>query len=196
MILVFPDGRIDGDTATDSELANTWSGDFLSYVGNVVHDVDYRFATLPRRQDRVIAGLSAGRLRRQRRPARSVGVRIDPDLVGLFHRDHKGVFAYASPATMDRQQPAGLRRRRCARCASPRCERSCKSVATNPMPRNCLPMVRALKAPGARVGWAIYRRGHRWAVWSGDLDQMLIMAGYGFAHPLAGSTQPASGTAS
>ena len=60
MILVFPDGRIGGDTQTDSEWANTRSGAFESYVVDVVHNVDSRFATLPYRQDRAIAGLSAG----------------------------------------------------------------------------------------------------------------------------------------
>ena len=47
MILVFPDGRIGGSTYSDSEWANTPSGDYESYVIDVVHDVDHRFATLP-----------------------------------------------------------------------------------------------------------------------------------------------------
>src|ERR1700744_3112602 len=60
MILVFPDGRIGASTYSDSEWANTPSGHFASYVLNVVHDVDHRFRTLPHRDDRVIAGFSAG----------------------------------------------------------------------------------------------------------------------------------------
>ena len=60
MILVFPDGRIGGSTYSDSEWANTPSGAFASYVIDVVHNVDDRFRTLARRQDRVIAGFSAG----------------------------------------------------------------------------------------------------------------------------------------
>ena len=44
----------------DSEWANTPSGNYESYVTNVVSDVAQRFATLPCRQERALAGLSAG----------------------------------------------------------------------------------------------------------------------------------------
>jgi len=60
MVLVYPDGRIGNSNFSDSEWANTPSGNFESYVIEVMHNVDQRFATIPRRQDRVIAGLSAG----------------------------------------------------------------------------------------------------------------------------------------
>src|SRR5215475_11739488 len=60
MIMVFPDGRVDGSVYSDSEWANTPSGDFASYVMEVVKNVDRRFSTLPQRQDRVIGGFSAG----------------------------------------------------------------------------------------------------------------------------------------
>src|SRR6201999_2205008 len=49
MIMVFPDGRVNGSVYSDSEWANTRSGDFASYVMGVVKDVDGRFSTLPRR---------------------------------------------------------------------------------------------------------------------------------------------------
>ncbi len=49
MIMVFPDGRIGDSTYSDSEWANTPSGAYVGYVVNVVHDVDQRFATIPRR---------------------------------------------------------------------------------------------------------------------------------------------------
>jgi enterochelin esterase-like enzyme len=60
MILVYPDGRIGGSTYSDSEWANTPSGDYESYVIDVVRNVDQRFATIASRRDRVIAGFSAG----------------------------------------------------------------------------------------------------------------------------------------
>src|SRR5664280_777597 len=47
MILVFPDGRIGGSVFSDSEWANTPSGDYEGYVLDVVRDVDGRFATNP-----------------------------------------------------------------------------------------------------------------------------------------------------
>jgi hypothetical protein len=51
MILVYPDGRIGGSTYSDSEWANTPSGQDENYVLDVVHDVDQRFSTLAERQD-------------------------------------------------------------------------------------------------------------------------------------------------
>src|ERR1700727_504626 len=45
MILVYPDGRIGGSTYSDSEWADTPSGAYMSYVIEVVNDVDHRFAT-------------------------------------------------------------------------------------------------------------------------------------------------------
>ena len=60
MILVYPDGRIGGSTYSDSEWANTPAGNFENYVLDVVHNVDHQFSTLPYRQNRVIAGFSAG----------------------------------------------------------------------------------------------------------------------------------------
>jgi hypothetical protein len=47
MILVFPDGRIDGRIDSDSEWANTPSGRFESYIVDVVHDVDHRSRRSP-----------------------------------------------------------------------------------------------------------------------------------------------------
>ena len=60
MILVMPDGQPGGSTFFDSEWANTRAGSFESYVLNVVRNVDSRFAAIPSRQARVIAGYSAG----------------------------------------------------------------------------------------------------------------------------------------
>ena len=60
MVLVFPDGRIGGSTYSDSEWADASSGHYESYVVDVVRDVDHRFAVLPVRSDRAIAGFSAG----------------------------------------------------------------------------------------------------------------------------------------
>jgi enterochelin esterase-like enzyme len=186
MILVFPDGRIGGRTATDSEWANTPSGDFLSYVGDVVHDVDHRFATLPDRQDRAIAGLSAGAY-----GAANVGLH-DLSLFGViqvwsgyFVETHNGVFAHASPATMRANSPldyvGGMR----AELRRYPLRAFLYVGRDDDFASQLLPMVRAMRAAGTDVGWAVYRGGHSWNVWSGHLDQMLIMAGQDFEHPLA-----------
>ena len=106
MILVFPDGRIDGRSASDSEWANTPSGNFEDYVTDVVRDVDQRFATLPDRQDRAIAGLSAGAY-----GAINVGLHQNAmfGLIqvwsGYFLETHNGVFADADRAVMAYNSP-------------------------------------------------------------------------------------------
>jgi hypothetical protein len=68
MILVFPDGRVRGSTFSDAEWANTRSGRYESYVLNVVHDVDHRFAAVAHRGARVIAGFSSGPMGRRTSP--------------------------------------------------------------------------------------------------------------------------------
>jgi enterochelin esterase-like enzyme len=188
MILVFPDGRIGGKTSTDSEWANTPSGDFLSYVGNVVQNVDYRFATLPDRQDRVIAGLSAGAY-----GSANVGLH-DLSLFGTiqvwsgyFVETHNGVFEHASHATMIANSPQyyieGMR----AKLRKYPLRAFLYVGRDDSFAPQLKPMVRAMKAAGVHVGWGIYKGGHSWVIWSAHLDQMLIMAGYDFEHPLAGS---------
>jgi enterochelin esterase-like enzyme len=186
MILVFPDGRIDGRTSTDSEWANTPSGHFESYVVDVVHDVDHRFATLPHRQDRVIAGLSAGAY-----GAANVGLhhlRLFGSIQvwsGYFLETHNGVFAHATPAQMADNSPIDyVHRMRSALKRYP--PRIFLYIGHHDEFRpQTAPMAAALKAEGADAGWAIYPGGHSWQLWSAHTDQMLIMAGYGFRHPLA-----------
>jgi enterochelin esterase-like enzyme len=186
MIMVFPDGRIDGRTSTDSEWADTPSGPFESYVVDVVHDVDHRFATLPHRQDRVIAGLSAGAY-----GAANVGLhqlRLFGSIQvwsGYFIETHNGVFAHATPAQMAYNSPMDyVQRLRRALTRYPL--RIFLYIGHHDEFRSQIaPMAAALKAEGADIGWAIYPGGHSWQLWSAHVDQMLIMAGYGFRHPLA-----------
>jgi hypothetical protein len=55
MILVFPDGSLNGDQFSDTEWANTSAGRYESVVIDVVRDVDRRFATVRNRQARPAA---------------------------------------------------------------------------------------------------------------------------------------------
>ena len=185
MILVFPDGRIDGRIDSDSEWANTPAGRFESYVVDVVHDVDHRFATLPFRQDRVIAGLSAGAY-----GAANVGLHevalfgAIQVWSGYFTETHNGVFAHATRATMDYNSPIDyvLTMRRALRRYP---LRAFIYSGTHDGDRGQTPaMAAALRAMGADAQYAIYPGGHSWQLWSARLDQMLILAARGFAHPL------------
>jgi len=182
MILVFPDGRIDGNTQTDSEWANTRAGQFESYVVDVVHNVDRRFATLPYRQDRAIAGLSAGAY-----GALNIGLH-QVKLFGLiqvwsgyFIQTRIGVFSDATRAWLEYNSPLDF-----VRTVKP-------ALAAYPLrvflyvgnrdgdASPIAPMAAALAAAGADVHSAIYPGGHDWNLWSGRMDQMLAMASRYFA---------------
>jgi enterochelin esterase-like enzyme len=191
MILVFPDGRINGRIDSDSEWANTPSGRFESYVVDVVHDVDQRFATLPYRQDRVIAGLSAGAY-----GAANIGLHrvalfgAIQVWSGYFTETHNGVFAHARPAVIANDSPIDyVRTMRRALRRYPL--RAFIYSGTHDGDRGQTPpMAAALRAEGADAQYAIYPGGHSWDLWSPRVDQMLIRAGYDFGHPLA-SRRPA-----
>ena len=191
MILVFPDGRIDGNTQTDSEWANTRSGPFESYVVDVVHNVDSRFATLPYRQDRAIAGLSAGAY-----GALNVGVHqvalfgLIQVWSGYFTQTRTGVFSHATRARLEYNSPLDyVRTMKPALAAYPL--RVFLYVGNHDGDASPIaPMAAGLAAAGAKVRSAIYPGGHNWNLWSGRMDQMLIMASRYFA--TAATASPAA----
>lgn len=191
MILVYPDGRIGGSTFSDSEWANTRSGRFESYVIDVMHNVDQRFATIPRRQDRVIGGFSAGAY-----GAMNIALHHLSDFAnvqswsGYFTQTPTGVFAHASRAGLASNSPLSYvgRLRRALRRYPLRVYmyvgRADGSSAQQ------LPMARALLGAGARVQYRFYPGGHDWSVWYPRLNQMLDLASRDITHPptvLAGS---------
>ncbi len=186
MILVFPDGRINGRTASDSEWANTPSGNYEDYVTDVVRDVDQRFATLPERQDRAIAGLSAGAY-----GAANVGLHQDATFgliqvwSGYFVETHNGVFADAGRAVMAYNSPLDYVRtmRRTLRRFPLRV--FIYGGRDDPETSQIPAMAAVLRAEGARASWAVYPGGHSWKTWTPHVDQMLIMASHDFRHPLA-----------
>ncbi|MGO9974314.1 MAG: alpha/beta hydrolase [Solirubrobacteraceae bacterium] len=185
MLLVFPDGRIDARIGSDSEWANTPSGYYQSYVINVIDAVDHRYATLACRQERAIAGLSAGGY-----GALNVGLHED-QLIGLiqawsgyFVEARSGVFAHASRKALAYDSPIDYvhtMRRTLERYPlriflyTGRDDRDRPPIAG---------MAAALKDEGAHASWAIYPGGHSWRLWTAHVDQMLIMASRDFEHPL------------
>jgi enterochelin esterase-like enzyme len=181
MILVFPDGRIDGNTQTDSEWANTPSGRFENYVLDVVHDVDRRFATRPCRTDRAIAGLSAGAY-----GAANIGLHqvalfgLIQVWSGYFIQTRTGVFAHATRTQLAYNSPLDY-----VWTMSHALEKNPLRVflyigVDDPDRSQIAPMAAALKAERADVQYAIYPGGHSWDLWSPRIDQMLNMASHDF----------------
>lgn len=184
LILVYPDGRIGGNTFSDSEWANSPSGNFESYVIEVMHNVDQRFAAIARRQDRVIAGFSAGAY-----GAMNIALHHPSDFAnvqswsGYFTQTRTGVFANASGATLAYNSPLDY------------VGRLGRELAKYPLrvymfvgrgdgaSAQQLPMARALLAAGARVQYAFYGGGHDWSVWYPRLNQVLDLASGDVLHP-------------
>jgi enterochelin esterase-like enzyme len=185
MILVFPDGRIDGRVQSDSEWANTPSGRYESYVTNVVQNVDQRFGALGCRQQRAIAGLSAGAY-----GAANIGLHQDATFglvqvwSGYFRETHNGVFADADRAVMAYNSPIDY-----VRTMRQTLERYPLRIfiyggRDDPDTVQIPAMAQALKEEGAHESWAIYPGGHSWQTWTPHVDQMLIMASRDFSYPL------------
>ncbi len=177
MILVFPDGRIGGSTYSDSEWANTPSGHFASYVVNVVHDVDHRFRTLARRDDRVIAGFSAGAYGATNIALQHVKVFANlQSWSGYYVETRSGVFSGADAATLNANSPLDYVHRLRALIASDPVRAFLFVGRDDDDSPQTGPMASALAAAGANVTWALYRGGHDWQLWYAHLDQMLILA--------------------
>jgi enterochelin esterase-like enzyme len=196
MILVYPDGRIDGSTYSDSEWANTSSGDFENYVINVVGNVDQQFSTLPERQDRVIGGFSAGAY-----GAINIALHHLAEFgsvqvwSGYFTESRGGVFAHATRPTLDYNSPIDfIGTLKTQLRVDPL--RVFMFVGRDDDARvQIVPMAQALKTDGANVSYAIYAGGHDWSVWYPRLNQMLILASQDVSHPLLPSSAAAGLTA-
>jgi len=188
MILVFPDGRIGGSTYSDSEWANTSSGDYASYVIDVLHDVDARFATLALRQDRVIAGFSMGAYGATNILLHHVALFANlQSWSGYYVQTRTGVFSHAGRTELIDNSPldyaAGLS----------------TAIAKDPVRAflfvgrddddspQLAPMARVLATAGARVSYALYRGGHDWELWHAHLDQLLRLASRDTLTPLRAS---------
>jgi S-formylglutathione hydrolase FrmB len=177
MILVFPDGRIGGSTYSDSEWADTPSGRFAAYVVNVVHDVDHRFRTLARRQDRVIAGFSAGAYGATNIALHNL--RLFANLQawsGYYVETRTGVFAHADAATLRANSPLDYVRHLKAQIAKEPFRAFLFVGRDDDDSPQTGPMASALAAAGASVTWALYHGGHDWQLWHAHLDQMLRLA--------------------
>jgi enterochelin esterase-like enzyme len=177
MILVFPDGRIGGSTYSDSEWANTPSGRLAAYVVNVVHDVDHRFRTVARREDRVIAGFSAGAYGATNIALRNLRVFANLQAwSGYYVETRTGVFGHAGAATLRANSPLDYVRRLKALIAKEPLRAFLFVGRDDDDSPQTGPMASALAAAGGSVTWALYHGGHDWQLWHAHLDQMLMLA--------------------
>jgi enterochelin esterase-like enzyme len=185
MILVMPDGRIDGNTFSDSEWANTPSGNFESYVVEVVHNVDRHFATLDQRRFRMIAGFSMGGFGAINIGLHNLALFGSIEVwSGYFSETRTGPFAHASASQLYANSP---------RDYVPRMRRQLKRYPVriflyvgkrDPLGRYTVPMAAELRAAGAYARAAVYPGGHDWALWIDHEAQMLELASRWLREPL------------
>lgn len=189
MILVYPDGRIGGSTYSDSEWANTPSGNYMSYVLEVVRDVDHRFSTISTRSARVIAGFSAGAYGATNIALHNLNVFGGlQSWSGYYLQTRSGVFAQASPAVLAYNSPLDYVHRLGHALAIDPLRAFLFVGRDDDVSPQTEPMARALAVRGASVSYALYPGGHDWELWHAHLDQMLMLASRDVSKPLrAGS---------
>lgn len=173
LLLVAPYGA-----GTDMEWADGRSGPYEHYLLDVVRAVDARFATIPGRAHRVIAGDSEGAF-----GAANVALRNLPvfggfqSWSGYFVEQGTGTFARASRATLDANSPLvyvprlGGPIRRLGLHALVY-DGSQDAGGTLQMWR----LAAELRAAGAHVESAVYRGGHDWELWRRQMPRALILA--------------------
>jgi enterochelin esterase-like enzyme len=184
MILVFPDGRIGASTYSDSEWANTRSGNYMSYVIDVVHDVDRRFATLRNRRYRAIAGFSAGGYGALNVALHHLPVFGDVQVwSGYFTQTRTGVFAGATRTQLFDNSPIEY---------APLIGRALRRYPLKAYmivgngdrdSRRIEQMASELQAGGALVAWHVFRGGHDWELWNGHIDGLILRAANAMTPP-------------
>lgn len=177
LILVFPDGRIGGSTYSDSEWANTPSGNYDGYVIDVMHDLDHRFRTIANRRDRVLAGFSAGAYGATNILLHHLSSFANlQSWSGYYVETRTGVFARASRSALAANSPLSYVRRLGAAVASHPVRAFLFVGRDDDVSPQVQPMAQALAAAGATVSYALYPGGHDWQLWHAHLDQMLTLA--------------------
>ena len=185
MIMVFPDGRINGSVYSDSEWANTPSGAYANSVLDVVKNVDQRFSTIRNRQNRVIGGFSAGAYGAINIALHHLPVFGSAQVwSGYFTQTRSGVFANASRQQLLNNSPLDYVSRLKAELASNPLRVFMFVGRDDEASAQIAPMARALDQAGADATYAIYPGGHAWDVWYPRLYQMLILASNDFSKPL------------
>jgi enterochelin esterase-like enzyme len=179
-LLVMPDGS-DGTFRKDTEWADTPHGRYESWVLEVVHAVDSRFATLPGRAYRAIGGESEGGY-----AAVNIALR-HPALFstaeswsGYALQRRVGPFAHASAATLAANSPAGYVAGLKAQLQRYPFNAYIYCGVTEPALPRRERFAHQLAAVGAHVRFAAFPGGHDWALWRAQTPRMLAFADHWF----------------
>jgi enterochelin esterase-like enzyme len=180
LLLVMPDGHVHTFRG-DTEWANTRSGRFTDFVLDVVRMVDRRFATVPDRRHRILAGLSEGGYGAVNIALHHLGTFGGMQSWSGYYRNSLAfspVLEGYSRRALDDASPAWL---------VPRIARRIRRAGLHAflytgtrdheIPRRQVRSFAAeLQRAGADVDARIYPGGHDWALWRRQAGHMLRLA--------------------
>jgi enterochelin esterase-like enzyme len=186
MIVVVPDGRIGGSQFSDTEWADTRAGRFESYVLEAMRDADQRFATIPDRRARVLAGYSSGAYGALNIALHHLDAFASVQLWSGYYEQPNpaGPFAGASRATLAYNSPDAYVPKIPRRLALLPLSVFIYGGRADPASVLIAPMVKELRVHHASAGYAIYKGGHDWQLWNAHFNHMLILAGRSVGGPL------------
>ena len=175
----------------DTEWANSPAGRWMDEVVAVVHDVDRRFATLPFRRDRAIAGDSEGAYGAVNVALHHLGLfSVAESWSGYYWQSRSTVFAHAPAAEIAANSPGAY-----VGSLAPRLRRLglrawiYQGRQDHTDPAQTVAFAAALRRAGADVRFRFFPGGHDWALWRHETPRMLIAAGRWFATPLRAAPQ-------
>jgi enterochelin esterase-like enzyme len=180
LIAIVPIGRTSA-FGNDTEWANARAGRYESFVLDVVHMADHRYATLADRRHRVLGGLSEGgygAVNIALHHLRTFGGVQSWSGYFLNNPRYSPVLAGETPLELTDNSPMLL---------APRLARAIHALGLHAYlytgradpeagHRELAPFAATLARAGAHVHWAIYPGGHDWALWRAQMPHMLQVA--------------------
>jgi enterochelin esterase-like enzyme len=177
-LIVVPDGR-NGTFKSDTEWANTRAaGNYASFVTDVVHAVDKRWPTIPRRRARMVAGYSEGGFGAMNLSLHELSTFGSFEAwSGYTHLlTTLGPFAGESPAQIYANRPDIYLPRVAARVRRLGLRGYLYSGAKDRSRSQVVLYSRELAAAGGRVTLSIFPGGHDWRLWRAHTPAMLLWA--------------------
>ncbi|TMM04423.1 MAG: esterase family protein [Actinobacteria bacterium] len=177
MLLVIPYGksRLFHD---DTEWANTQAGRYMDFVLDVVRDVDHRFRTWRRRQDRGLAGLSEGGYGALNITLHHLHVfSVAQSWSGYFDQTPTEPFIGASDAQLLANSPSAevpLKARAIRRLGLRAWLYQGRTDFTAPW--RIRHFAAELHSAGADVHYGFFPGGHDWGLWRAQVPRMLVAA--------------------
>lgn len=177
-LMVMPDGR-NGTFRSDTEWTNTRSrGRYGSFVTDVVRNVDSRWATIPNRRDRMIAGYSEGAYAALNLSLHHLGTFGSLESWSGYTQESSLVPPFAGePASAIAANEPNLYLPRVARKVRALGLRAYLYTGTHDRERaQVIAYARELAATGAQVRLSVFHGGHNWRTWRAHTPAMLVWA--------------------